>query len=153
MPGAPFRDLATLLAHTHPHIAGFRETMDAFAEGLAEHPERAAELEPATAAEVIATLLSYACETQNSLNIELGRAGLVALPRAWLLARIEPALEPLLAANDEWEYRRMLEAADLLDAALTRKLVDRGLESANPDIREAAEDWRGWMDTVRTEDI
>ena len=142
MPDYAFRDLPTLLAGSGPYIAPFRAKLDSFSEGLAEHPERVTELELATGAAVIAVLLEYACQAQNVVNIELGRAGLVALPREWLLARIEPALEPLFAVNDAWEYRRMLEVAELLDAALTRKLIRRGLESENEEIREAAEDWR-----------
>ena len=137
-----FRDLATLLSLRHSYVDAFRAGLDAYSEGLAEHPERVTELEPATGAAVIAELLEYACQLQNNLNIELGRAGLAALPREWLLARIEPALEPLFATDDDWEYGRMLEVAELLDAALTRKLIRRGLESENEEIREAAEDWR-----------
>ena len=145
MPISPFRDLPTLLALSHPHIDEVRERMNSLAAGLAEHPERATDLDPAAAAHLIRYLLSAACEAQNSLNIELGRAGLVALPREWLLARIEPHLEPLFAADDDWEYRRMVEVAHLLDPGLTRKLIDRGLESANPDIRKAAEDWAEYL--------
>ena len=142
MPDYAFRDLPTLLEGSNPYVDSFRAALSSFAPGLAEHPERVTELEPAGGEAVIATLLEYACQAQNILNIELGRAGLVALPRDWLLARIEPALEPLFATDDDWEYGRMLEVAELLDAALTRKLIRRGLESENEEIREAAEDWR-----------
>jgi hypothetical protein len=64
---------------------------------------------------VLSYFLELACQAQNMLNIELGRASLVTLPRKWLLEKIEAAAKPLLDTNDEWEYRRLLEVYWKLD--------------------------------------
>jgi hypothetical protein len=64
------------------------------------------------------------------------------MPREWVLERIEQVAAEALDLSDYWEYRRLLELADLLDAALVRRLVPIGLTSAVPDVREAAEDFQ-----------
>ncbi|BAZ18106.1 hypothetical protein NIES4071_99890 [Calothrix sp. NIES-4071] len=38
------------------------------------------------------------------LNIELGRAGLLAIPKNWLLENIREAIQRVLNLNDYWEY-------------------------------------------------
>jgi hypothetical protein len=47
-----------------------------------------------------------------------------------------------LNLTDYWEYRRLLELADLLDVGLVQRLIPLGLKSDDPDVREAAEDYK-----------
>jgi hypothetical protein len=66
----------------------------------------------------------------------------LALPRAWVLERIEQVAAEAIDLADYWEYRRLLELAELLDAGLVHRFVRLGLDSEDPDVREAAQDFR-----------
>jgi hypothetical protein len=66
----------------------------------------------------------------------------LAMPRAWVLEKIEQVAAKSLDLSDYWEYRRLLELADLLDQGLVRRLVLLGLKNSDDDVREAAEDYR-----------
>ena len=136
-----WRGLAELLRLEHPLLEQFKEQMDAIEPGLWRHLERTPSLAPEQAEAVVDVLLTLACQCQNMLNLELGNAGLLALPRPWLLARIEADAAPLLELDDGWEYRRLLEVYERLDPALARRLAERGATSSNDEIREAADDW------------
>ena len=103
-------------------------------------------LNPSTGDAVLSCLLELACQSQNERNIELGRTPLLALPRAWLLDRIEAAARPLLELGDEWEYRRLGEVDLELDQELVRGLIARGRDSQDEGIKEAAEDFLQALD-------
>jgi hypothetical protein len=90
---------------------------------------------------VVSYLLELACRSQNIMNIELGRSGLLALPRQWLLGRFYKDAEPLLRQEAEWEYRRLLEVARQLDRDLFQRFVSGGLHSEDAQLREVAEEW------------
>jgi hypothetical protein len=109
--------------------------------GLSENLELMVDLSPVSAQEAVRYLLSLACEAQNARNISLGREYLAKIPRDWLVERIESWAEFLLTANDEWEFRRLLELYSVLDETLTRRLVERGKASSIEEIREAAFEW------------
>ena len=85
--------------------------------------------------------VQLACQPQNAGRIVAGRNQVLAMPRAWVLARVEQVAAESLDTSDNWEYRRLLELAELLDAELVRRLVPLGLGSSDPDVREAAEDF------------
>jgi hypothetical protein len=78
--------------------------------------------------------------TANSV-VHMFRKFILALPRDWVMERIESAAEPYLASGDMDEYRRFLELYLLLDVNLTRKLAQRAVEHQNPEIREAGSDF------------
>lgn len=126
----------------HPYDERLIQILEAIRPGLAHQLDTAPSLDDSQTAQLLEALLECACSAQNSRNINLGRDGLVALPRAWLLARIEAAAEPYVQCNDDWEYRRLLEVYAQLDPVLVQRLVQRGLDHPNPEIREAAEDFR-----------
>ncbi|WP_145236466.1 hypothetical protein [Urbifossiella limnaea] len=63
------------------------------------------------------------------------------MPRPWVMAHVERVAAEALDLSDYWEYRRLLELAELLDAGLVQRLVPLGLSSSDPDVREAAEDY------------
>jgi hypothetical protein len=62
-----------------------------------------------------------------------------ALPRDWVLERIEAEAEPLLAVGNDEEYRAFISLYNRLDPALARKLALRAAAHEDPDIREAGE--------------
>ena len=67
---------------------------------------------------------------------------LAALPRPWVLENIERHAEPLLQQGSYEEYRMMLRIYDELGAsALAKQLAARAAGTADPDIREAGEDF------------
>lgn len=85
--------------------------------------------------------VQLACQPQNAGRIVAGRNQVLAMPRPWVLDHVERVAAESLDLADYWEYRRLLELADLLDAGLVRRLVPLGLASSDPDVREAAEDF------------
>jgi hypothetical protein len=64
-----------------------------------------------------------------------------ALPRHWVLARIETDAEPLLANDPDNAYRRLLELYEHLDSELMLRLARRAAAHTDPDIRKAGEDF------------
>ena len=125
----------------HSYDRSYKKQMDAFPKGLWSQLELIPMLEPDVRKDIIQYLLELACQCQNMRNITLGRESLWSLPREWLIQHIESYAEPLLQLEDEWEYRRLAEVYEGLDGDLLRRLIARGLESRNPDIREAAADY------------
>lgn len=86
--------------------------------------------------------IQLACQAQNVSRIVKGRQQVLALPRAWVLERIEQVAGEAIDLSDEWEYRRLLELAESLDAGLVQRFVSLGLDSEDPEVREAAQDFR-----------
>jgi len=119
----------------------YKEQMNAFQEGLGENLEGVPTLEPQIRSAVMHYLLELACQAQNTRNILLGRQALQSVPREWLLNNIERCAQFLLELEDEWEYRRLLEVYEQLDAHLTHRLASRGLSSPKSDIQETAHEW------------
>lgn len=73
--------------------------------------------------------------------VSMYRKFITALPRDWVLERVEDAAEPYLTTGDMEEYRRYLELYLLLDEELTRKLAQRALSHSDPDVIEAGRDF------------
>lgn len=70
----------------------------------------------------------------------MGRAGLLVIPRNWLLENIKEAIQRVLNLDDEWEYRRLLEVLWKIDKGLVYEFTIRGLYSDNAEVRETARD-------------
>lgn len=127
----------------HPddsYLARAIASVNAHEPNLWEHLDRVPLLPPGAGRAILEDFLELACRCQHLGNITIGRRGLLDLPREWVLRHIEPAIEPLLQREEEWEYRRLLEACWPLDKDLVEKLARRGLDSPDPGIREAAGD-------------
>jgi hypothetical protein len=86
--------------------------------------------------------IQLACQPQNAWRIVAGRQQVLAMPRAWVLRWIEQVAAESLDLSDYWEYRRLLEVAEMLDTDLVQRIVAIGLSSVDPDVRKAAEDFR-----------
>ena len=132
-----------------PHDEQYRRQMDRFEADLWQDLARVPTLQADAAEAVVTYLLELACRSAHIRPITIGREALVALPRAWLLARIERLAEPLVALHDEWEYRRLLEVLWLIDRRLVWNLAHRGLDSTDAGISEAAGDFLGKLEALR----
>lgn len=132
----------------HPYHRHFKEDLDNISPGLSQDLGSASDLQPIDAERLIALVLERGCQCQNIRNIILGREAAAELPRKWLLKRIERvAAQTLDLDNDDWEYRRLLEIAEILDKDFLALLIRRGLASRNPEIVEAANDFQSCLGT------
>lgn len=119
----------------------FRSLFDSFSAALWERPELITALHPAQARELLAALIELACQCSHARNIDLGRAGIWALPKDWVLDHIETVAEPILPKDDDWEYRRLMEVYERLDHILARKFALRCLAEEHPEIKAVGEDY------------
>jgi hypothetical protein len=121
--------------------------------GLARPSERSAALDAAALLptdkkrDLFGDVLALASFVHGGIGA--ARAIILSLPHDWLLANIEQYAEPLLAYEDDEEYRRLLELYSLIDRDLTLKLARRAAEHADPDIKEAGEDFLANPDPFR----
>jgi len=125
-----------------PYVKSYRAHMDAFAPGLWRDPRRIAKLDAVTARLVLDYLLGLACNGQNIAPITIARSAICEIPRPWLLSNIEVSANDCLDLGDYWVYRRLLELYSLVDQELVRRLVPKGLTSADPEIRQAAHEFK-----------
>jgi hypothetical protein len=91
--------------------------------------------------EELRAALGRAYQAQNTSVIMRGRREILSMPGDEVLGNIESVPEDSLPLGDEWEFRRLLELYEQLDRVLLKRLVERGLQSQNPEIREASEDF------------
>ena len=95
--------------------------------------------------DVLRAAVQLACQPSFISRIVAGRQQVLAMPVPWVLEHIERVAAESLNLSDHWEYRRLLELAELLDAGLVRRLIPLGLRSSDPDVREAAEDFAAML--------
>ena len=95
-----------------------------------------------TAAEIVGTLLSWACCGQNTLPITIARECLTQFPAEWVSQRIRQTYTRFIDIADDWEYRRLLEVCELISRDLLRWAVALNEASTNPDIAEAVNDYK-----------
>lgn len=74
-------------------------------------------------------------------SIQRVRDAILSLPHAWVVEHVERAAEPLLTTGTYDEYRRFLELYILLDRELTIRLARRAAAHADPDVKEAGEEY------------
>lgn len=115
--------------------------LNGYEENLWFNLERVPQLESEAGKAILSGFLEQACQCQHIGNIEIGQYGILTIPKEWVLQHIEHLAEPLLQAEDEWEYRRLFEVYYILDKSLARKLALRATNNPNPDIKEAGQDF------------
>ncbi len=125
----------------HSYEVKYRQKMNCFRDQLWNQLTIIPTLDLDLQKAVLSYLIELACQSQNDINIEIGRQALLNIPRQWLLSHIESITEPLYKLEDSWEYRRLLELYWLLNKELARKLAVQGLNNRNLDIEEAAKDF------------
>lgn len=130
------------LSTTFPYDVRFKEAVDAILPDLSRDLSRATTLDEASADRLLSLILGLACQAQNVRNITLGREACLELPRQWLLNRIEKAAFQFLDwKTDDWEFRRLMEVAALLDHGLVSRLAQNGLSSSNTEVVKAAREY------------
>jgi hypothetical protein len=90
--------------------------------------------------------VQLACQPQNVSRICAGRRQVLEMPRDWVLEKIEQVAQDAVNLSDYWEYRRLLELAELLDTGLLQRIAAWGLHSGDEDVQEAVEDYRAKPD-------
>jgi len=106
-----------------------------------------------TSADDLREALMLACRTTYVPRMARGRAWVLSSPRAWVLGHIERVAEDVIDWDDYWDYRRLLELYALLDPRLLPRAIEKGLTSHDPDVREAAEDFRdpAYVERIRVD--
>ena len=94
-----------------------------------------------TSLEVLEVLVGFACESQNTALIILGRANICKIDKSWLAQHLIEVAKSCLDLNDEWEYRRLFELVLEAVPELKQEVADIGFNSADDDIKEAAADY------------
>lgn len=122
------------------HEDWFRAALDQVSEGLADRLEYLGGHPEAVASAAVEVILGRACLAQNGNNILLGRAAASRIPQEVLSKLLPGAVARALNLNDEWEYRRLLELLEHVKSPLLAEYIRLGLASADPEIREAAQD-------------
>lgn len=125
----------------NPYFRKMVEWVNSYEEGLWDHLERVPCLESKVGEALLSGFLELACQCQNEGNILSGRQGILSLPRDWVIQHIEDLAEPLLQADDVYEWRRLMEVYDDLDEDLMKRLALRAISHSNPEIKEVGEDY------------
>ncbi len=96
-----------------------------------------------TSKQVLKILIQYACLGQNCGPIELGRKKIgEIINREWLIQHFMEVADESINYFDEWEYRRLVELVYIYIPELKEKVLTRGINSVNEEIREVVEDFR-----------
>ena len=90
---------------------------------------------------VLAVLLEWACYGQNVLGIELGRKYISFIPNEWLSQHMIHAVQNYFEYQDYWNYRRLLELAEIEVPELISELIEINKDSTDQDILEMVEDY------------
>ena len=94
-----------------------------------------------TVERLVAELLRWACCPQNTRPITIGRDCLKRLPAAWVTPYIKRKAPDVLDMSDYWEYRRLMEVAEMISPELLRWAIPLGEPYTDDiDIKEAMED-------------
>lgn len=91
---------------------------------------------------VIGELLGDACCGQNISPIIISRKWLSMFPTEWISGKIQKLASQYINITDEWEYRRLLELAEIISPKLLVWAIELADESEDLDIKEAATDFR-----------
>jgi hypothetical protein len=122
----------------------FLAKLESFHQGLSIDPGVVRSLEVVND-QALEFLLEATCQSQRTEANTLGTKYLLRLPRAWILERIEQAVQAKLNLGDDYEFRRLLDLYEQLAKqdeqmlTLLDKLIDFGRKSANADIRQDSE--------------
>jgi release factor glutamine methyltransferase len=95
----------------------------------------------ALAETLLGDFVSRACVNQNVGHINLGRWGILQMPRDFVAPRLESALLEVGARGDDWEVRRALELATLVDATLATRVARVVAGRDDSELREIASEW------------
>ena len=96
---------------------------------------------------LLGEVLSTGCKAQNVANHVVSRATCNQLPKEWLASVIDEAIAHSLDLGDYWEYMRLLELLEEALPSAVPRYIDRGLASSDPEIVDAAANWKvpSWL--------
>jgi release factor glutamine methyltransferase len=127
----PFlRELASAYGIDEGGAAAVREALALLPDQSVEAAERA-----------LQEFVGRACGSSHVGSIALGRWAILTMPRAFVRPRLEAALVEIAARGDEWEVRRALELASLVDDELVTTVARVVAARDEADLRELAADW------------
>jgi hypothetical protein len=89
----------------------------------------------------LAFLVAQACQCQHVGNITVAREAVKRVPSVWLSQHLPEVVRSSISLDDEWEYRRLLELLREVAPHLLVGYIEKGRESSNEEVREAAEDF------------
>ncbi len=99
-------------------------------------------MQDARAADIVGRLLVWACQPTNARLIMIGRECLTQFPQEWISDMIRRTAESAINIADDWDYRRLLELTELISPKLLGWAISLSEGSDDPDINEAADDFR-----------
>lgn len=91
---------------------------------------------------VLGILIQNACVGQNCGPIELGRKKIrEVINRDWLIKYFIEVADENINYSDEWEFRRLVELVMLCVPELKERVLAKGANSENEEVREVVEDY------------
>ncbi|MDB5344436.1 MAG: hypothetical protein JWP89_2813 [Schlesneria sp.] len=126
MSNAHFESITKFINNVHP--------------GAADHLEDVHELKKESVYAIFQEILRYATAT-SELALLAGRRYFNLLSPDWVRENISDAVPQMIDMNDEWDYRRLLEALSPKYPDLVDQFAKLGTLSDNPEIVEAATDY------------
>ena len=92
--------------------------------------------------DIIKILLSYACTPTHIAPITYARNLLSQIQTEWICEKIKDLVFKSINIYDDWDYRRFLELSKMISDDLLDWAISISNHSQNPDIIEAAEDFK-----------
>lgn len=98
--------------------------------------------------ELVMSLIDLVFESASSTHSQVGlaREVMARVDPGWLSTVLDPLVTRMLANSDlDWsDYRRLAEMlSELAQSSLLARVVTQASESADEDVREVADDFRG----------
>ncbi|WP_020571714.1 hypothetical protein [Neolewinella persica] len=92
---------------------------------------------------IISHLIDLACNTQNIININIGRYFLQKSSKGWLMKRLKRLIRSFLVNGDYWNYLRALELLSTIDNSLTKEIATKAVQHEDLEIQEVG---KGFLD-------
>jgi len=90
---------------------------------------------------IMEVLVTRACQSQHIGTIDSSRRAIGRVSPALRHTLLPRTIDRSLDFDDEWEFRRAVELLRDIEPSLLAQYRARGLQSPNPDIREAAKEF------------
>ena len=122
-------------------IPWLKDRIDEVRPGAFDRQEEIASFEKEEAVRILSIILRFSCDAQNIGTIAAGRSAFKRLPAEWLRTNLPANVDQSINLDDSWPYRRLLEILKETNSGLLDAYINRGLESKDPEVKEAAEDF------------
>jgi hypothetical protein len=122
-------------------IPWLRERINEVRPGAFDRLEEIASFEKDEAVRILSVILRFSCDAQNIGTITAGRSAFKRLPAEWLRTNLRANVDQAINLEDSWAFRRLLEILEETNSSLLDAYINRGLESKDPEVKEAAKDF------------